>query len=276
MACATEQTRSTKLYRFDKRKLCERQGLVVVGDIHGNFDPLLTTLAKFSPETHAYVFLGDYVDRGGQSVEVVDVIHRLMRTYPHVIALKGNHEVYTDDGTPDVPFADFVAEVERKRGSWARYFSQDFKPFLDKLYLAAIIPEETLFVHGGISSRIRSAHDLAEGTKDVEELVMWSDPVAAKGERRNRRGSGVEFGPDVTEKVCKSLGVKRIIRGHEPVKSSIEPCYEHDGRVITASLNGLFPYVIHYHTADLATDLARPSVYYVAKADCPKPNLPRK
>jgi hypothetical protein len=108
------------------------------------------------------------------------------------------------------------------------------------LYLAAIIPGEVLFVHGGISSKIKDRKSLENPTPDIELDILWSDPADENGEQFNNRGAGVEFGQDVTKEVCRRLDVKRIVRSHEPKKASDGPCYEHDGRVITTNGTGVY------------------------------------
>lgn len=69
-----------------------------IGDIHGRADLLAQTFAAVDedetarPVDHAItVLLGDYVDRGLQSREVIDlVIERSQRR--HVLAMRGNHD----------------------------------------------------------------------------------------------------------------------------------------------------------------------------------------
>lgn len=62
----------------------------VVGDIHGCLAPLDRLLAKFAPRPEdEVVFVGDYIDRGPQSREVVD---RLLGLPHRCIFLMGNHE----------------------------------------------------------------------------------------------------------------------------------------------------------------------------------------
>jgi serine/threonine protein phosphatase 1 len=66
-----------------------------IGDIHGDIEHLFLLLSRL-PELGAsdtLVFLGDYVDRGPRSAEVVEYVctmHR--RTKAKVVALRGNHE----------------------------------------------------------------------------------------------------------------------------------------------------------------------------------------
>jgi serine/threonine protein phosphatase 1 len=66
-----------------------------IGDIHGDADALYRLLACF-PELHptdTIVFVGDYVDRGPRSKEVVDYVRALPKQTPaKVVALRGNHE----------------------------------------------------------------------------------------------------------------------------------------------------------------------------------------
>jgi serine/threonine-protein phosphatase 6 catalytic subunit len=71
--------------------------VTVVGDLHGQFFDLLhllsPTIGGWPPQT-SYVFLGDFVDRGHNSVETLSLLLALKLKYPgHVTLLRGNHEV---------------------------------------------------------------------------------------------------------------------------------------------------------------------------------------
>ncbi len=70
------------------------QRIYAIGDIHGRFDKLMALLDKIviDFESDTVVFLGDYIDRGPNSFEVVDYLVKLKKKYPQIIFLKGNHE----------------------------------------------------------------------------------------------------------------------------------------------------------------------------------------
>lgn len=67
----------------------------VIADIHGCHIPFLHLLEKMDlhPDCDRLVFLGDYVNRGPHSKELLSELIDLKRKMPHTIFLKGNHEV---------------------------------------------------------------------------------------------------------------------------------------------------------------------------------------
>jgi len=77
-----------------KRETVSR--LIGIGDIHGCYELLLDLVERsimFDPDEDRLVFLGDYLDRGANSKEVVDYVSGLKKHYPgQIVLLKGNHE----------------------------------------------------------------------------------------------------------------------------------------------------------------------------------------
>src|SRR5690348_12025533 len=61
---------------------------IVIGDVHGQYEGLMTLLAAIAPGSNDQLyFLGDLIDRGPQSAQVVDFVKK--NNYP---CLLGNHE----------------------------------------------------------------------------------------------------------------------------------------------------------------------------------------
>jgi len=67
--------------------------LIAIGDIHGRLSKLKGLLDQILPtDDDRLVFLGDYIDRGAESFEVVELLLRIKKELPRTIMLRGNHE----------------------------------------------------------------------------------------------------------------------------------------------------------------------------------------
>ncbi|RJQ55709.1 MAG: serine/threonine protein phosphatase [Nitrospiraceae bacterium] len=203
------------------------------GDLHGDYQSYETILNIYEKNRKdaLLVFLGDYADRGLYGVEIITELSRLLDTRDDIVALKGNHEIYRD-GRPAFYPCDLINEADRKVDSWAKFYQDVMLGFLSKLYIAAIIGK-VLFIHAGISSNIHSARDLSN--PENEKNLLWSDPFHMKGEHKNPRGSGLLFGEDITQKTLSLLGLKMIVRSHEPYKAAFGPYVEHEGKIVTVN-----------------------------------------
>jgi serine/threonine-protein phosphatase 6 catalytic subunit len=156
--------------------------VTIVGDIHGQFHDLLELFDKGGriPDTR-YVFMGDYVDRGYNSVETFQLLMCLKLKYPaHITILRGNHEtrqISTVYG--------FFDENMRKYGNpnaW-KYCMEVF----DHLVLAAVVEGKIMCVHGGLSPDIKTLDQIRLFERRMEPPhdgpfcdLMWSDPTDTK------------------------------------------------------------------------------------------------
>jgi serine/threonine protein phosphatase 1 len=88
-----------------KPRLPDGIRVYAIGDIHGRADLLDTVLNRLDADLERNpvsvgieVYLGDYIDRGPNSREVVDRLIARDRTF-RAVFLKGNHEAYLKDFT---------------------------------------------------------------------------------------------------------------------------------------------------------------------------------
>lgn len=61
--------------------------------------------------------------------------------------------------------------------------------------------------------------------------LLWSDPQPQPGRAPSKRGVGVQFGPDVTQRFLEKNRLDYIIRSHEVKNLGYEE--GHDGKCIT-------------------------------------------
>lgn len=185
--------------------------VTVVGDIHGQYYDFVKMLdVGGDPENTKYLFLGDYVDRGSFSVEVVLLVYALKLNYPKTIfLLRGNHEWRQMTG-----FFNFRIEVLTK------YDEETYNLFMDTfdvLPIGWLVNNKFLAIHGGISPDLKTLEDL-NNIKRVKEPprtglfcdLLWSDPVEDDSgyceslyKTNEVRGWSFFFGSDAASKFLK-------------------------------------------------------------------------
>jgi diadenosine tetraphosphatase ApaH/serine/threonine PP2A family protein phosphatase len=188
------------------------------------------------------IFMGDYVDRGSQSIAVLYTICYLKQKYPHsVILMRGNHEAAREFpfSSHDLPF-----KFEERYGEKGkRIYINKILPFFRLLILLTLIQRQVLIVHGGLPTRhIGGMKDIknsiATADKNIHngwmEEILWNDPRQHIQNHQewepSRRGIGRHFGINISKSWLKLTKTKMIIRGHEPCRGYK---IDHDGMIVT-------------------------------------------
>jgi serine/threonine protein phosphatase 1 len=150
---------------------------LVISDIHGCYEAFVALLKKikFSPKVDQLILLGDYVDRGKQSKEVLEHVMRMVNN-GEAIALRGNHDqlflelVIQNHSLHDAKFLDHGGVQTINSYCGTRYTLEDLldrsliekaKAYIRKSYKAHIqfldsLPlyyEDThhIYVHAGLN-----------------------------------------------------------------------------------------------------------------------------
>ena len=208
--------------------------LCICGDIHGQFYDLLRIfeILNYPPKTN-YLFLGDYVDRGKQSLETILLLLILKIKYPkNIYLLRGNHEC-------EVVNRQYGFFDECKRRTSIKIYKL-FSNLFNVLPITALIENRILCMHGG----------LAYGLKKVEELkilrrptdipdegilcdLVWSDPSEELPDcwGTNERGISYTFSKDVVREFCEKNDLDLICRAHQVVEEGYE--FFSDMRLVT-------------------------------------------
>ncbi|XP_003745423.1 serine/threonine-protein phosphatase 5 [Galendromus occidentalis] len=210
------------------------QKFTICGDIHGQFYDLLNIfkLNGMPSESNPYLFNGDFVDRGSFSVECILVLFGFKLLYPnHFYMSRGNHESHTMNR-----MYGFDGEV---RSKYTEHMAQLFTEVFCCIPLAHVINKKIFVTHGGLFSEddvtledIRNTDRFREPPENgIMCDLLWSDPMSMRGRSPSKRGVGVQFGPDVTEKFLQKNNLEYVVRSHEVKLQGYEVV--HGGKCIT-------------------------------------------
>jgi len=196
----------------------------ICGDIHGQYYDLLRLFeyGGFPPDSN-YLFLGDYVDRGKQSLETICLLLAYKIKYPeNFFILRGNHECASINR-----IYGFYDECKR------RYDVKLWKTFTEAfkcLPVAAIVDEKIFCMHGGLSPELDNMDQIKHISRptDVPDMgllcdLLWSDPDKdTDGWGENDRGVSFTFGKDIVKTFLDKHDLDLICRAHQVVEDGYE------------------------------------------------------
>lgn len=217
---------------------------IVVGDIHGDFNSAKFYCDLFlkSDKSTSIVFLGDYIDRGKNSIEVLALLFRFKIMFPdRVYLLRGNHE------TSDINyFYGFKEECTKKYNYHTdQMIWSMFNEVFNFLPLVAVINNKTFCVHGGIPAdpqnmskpaSLSQIYDISNSFKPnvkksigdqkkrsqnfIISNILWNDfCVDSKASflpNFERKSYNIRsFGWGAVNTFLKENGFVRIVRGHQ-------------------------------------------------------------
>lgn len=196
----------------------------IVGDVHGQYTDLIRMfeMCGFPPNSN-FLFLGDYVDRGKQSLETILLLLCYKLRYPeNFFLLRGNHE---------------CANVTRVYGFYdeckRRCNVRVWKTFVDTfntLPIAAIVAGKIFCVHGGLSPSLSHMDDIRNIARptDVPDYgllndLLWSDPADMEADwEANERGVSYCFGKKVIMEFLQKHDFDLVCRAHMVVEDGYE------------------------------------------------------
>lgn len=193
-----------------------------IGDVHGDLDALRTLVARLPlvAERDTIVFLGDYIDRGPHSKEVVELVRALDRDVRcKVVCLRGNHEdawlrviargwpefimpggngcletLRSYEGKPAVRDGELPSREDAKKMLEGSFFPPDHVEWMKSLPFF-YEDEHAIYVHAGL---VEAKNGSFVHPRDADNPVkmLWT-----RTERffRDYRGKTIVVGHTVTE-----------------------------------------------------------------------------
>lgn len=180
------------------------QNIFAIGDIHGQYKKLLKLIEKlpWNEVNDTLIFLGDYIDRGKHSRQIIQFLIELKKKNPNIVFLLGNHEQLLKDYY--YSNNNYYLKLWRSFGGWNTIESYtngagiwgkpNFLPPSHRDFFNNLLPyyetENYIFVHAGLKENVPLK------AQKMEHLI-WM--------RKSFTSSKADFG-------------KIVVFGHTPMK----------------------------------------------------------
>jgi diadenosine tetraphosphatase ApaH/serine/threonine PP2A family protein phosphatase len=226
----------------------------IFGDIHGNLEDLhffSDNIWRLGMSLTAgnFLFLGDYVDRGMNCLEVTAYLLAMKLQLPNkVFLLRGNHETRDVNGWEEhYGERSFIYQCRNRFGDDIGYrIWEACNQVFDRLPLCGVVDQDIFCVHGGIPRPV------GEGTTRIQDILnvskvaginppyehedddyqqvasdcIWSDPASEEQEQYSvdpetgfgeslRGGGAICFGNKAVTEFLAQQGFSYIMRAHE-------------------------------------------------------------
>lgn len=188
----------------------------IIGDIHGCFDELHTLLTTLGyeitpafegrhPEGRKAVFLGDLVDRGPKTPEVLKLVMNMTQS-GHALAVPGNHDskLMRKLRGRDVQITHGLAESLKQLDEEPPELKQQVADFIDNLVSHYVLDDGRLVVaHAGLKEDLQG-----RGSGKVRDFALYGETT----------GETDEFGLPVRYNWAAAYrGRAAVVYGHTPV-----------------------------------------------------------
>lgn len=159
--------------------------IFAIGDIHGCFDKLQALMDKIDIDfgNDTLVFIGDYIDRGEHSFEVVQYLIDLKKRYENIVFLKGNHEEMLEKYLSGLDKLTYLVNGgQRALDSYMRNSNQTNGPQIPREHLDFFASlqfyyqtDDYIFVHAGLKKKISLEMQKPEDMLWIRSKFIKSD-----------------------------------------------------------------------------------------------------
>lgn len=173
-----------KILTIDPYDWNDYENIHIFGDIHGCYEPLKEYFEKYPyTENDGYIFVGDYLDRGIQNLEVFNFVKDMI-SRPNTLFLTGNHEQILRDYAygMTVKSKEFLEKTSMQLTE-AGITQADLRQFYRKLGVAVYITfrgYDFIISHGGIPYFPKQSMDFYSADSFIRGVGNYSDDIDEK------------------------------------------------------------------------------------------------